>query len=509
MSPALPVSGLAVKSESPSPELRARSSVAELCEKYCVEAAHANQVAELALALFDGTYRLVGAPADDRRLLDAACRLHYLGYGEDPRRHARLGQEIVLREGLAGFTPAQRRDIAAAIGLHSPRGRSRLVPAAGGQPLESLRALRLAAYLRIADGLDYCHLQDATIVGIKPRKGVVLVRVHCRQFPPSVAIAARRSALWRDVFSQELSVVLAGGKARRSAGLLTKGIVVFEALRRLLFVHYRTMVVNLEGVLRYQDDEALHDIRIAIRKARTVLRGFRKPLESTSAHRLDVDLQRLNRALGQARDLDVWIAFLTSGPVKVRLAGNRNWHKFTGHQQELRRLQQVTVRRHLSGSAFTTLRTRFGRLLRVELPREIERVPAAPIEAAARRALAKQLRRAFRLAELRHARSPEKLHRLRIALRRVRYLSLVFRPVLGPAIDRLRSRTHAVERTLGDIRDTSLALTRIQQEGPPPPRLLVAELQRSHQRAVAKLERVWPRLDNPALLLRVRRALAS
>jgi len=283
--------------------------------------------------------------------------------------------------------------------------------------------------------------------------------------------------------------------------------VVFEAVRRLLFVHYRTIVVNLEGALRYENDEALHDIRIAIRKARTILRGFRKPLESTSALRLDGDLQQLNRALSLARDLDVWIAFLTSGPVKLRLAGNRNWHKFTGHQQELRRLQQATVRRHLSGSAFTSLRTRFGRLLRVELPREIERAPTVPIEAVARRVLAKQLRRAMKLAELRHARSPEKLHRLRISLRRVRYLSLCFRPVLGLAIDRLRSRTHAVERTLGDIRDTSLALARIQHEGPTPPRLLVSQLKRSNQSAVAKLERVWPQLDNPALLLRVRRAL--
>jgi hypothetical protein len=79
--------------------------------------------------------------------------------------------------------------------------------------------------------------------------------------------------------------------------------------------------------------------------------------------------------------------------------------------------------------------------------------------------------------------------------------------VLGPAIDRLRSRVHAVERTLGDIRDTSLALTRIQHEGPTPPRLLVLQLRRSHETAVAKLGRVWPRLADPALLLRVRRAL--
>jgi len=79
--------------------------------------------------------------------------------------------------------------------------------------------------------------------------------------------------------------------------------------------------------------------------------------------------------------------------------------------------------------------------------------------------------------------------------------------VLGPAIDRLRNRVHAVERVLGDIRDTSLTLRRIQHEGPTPPRLLVVQLRRSHETAVAKLERVWPRLEDPALLRRVRRAL--
>jgi len=496
-----------VKPESLSRNLRGRRSVAELGAIYRVEGAHTDQVAALALALFDATHRLVAAPADDRPLLDAACRLHDLGYGVDPRHHARIGQEIVLREGLAGFTPAQRRDIAAAIWLHSPQSRNRSAHSPAGRPLESLRALRLAAYLRIADGLDYCHLREATIVGVVPRDGGVRVRVRCGLFPSSVKIAARRSDLWRDVFSQDLRWVLVGGRSRRAAGLLTRGMGAREAVRRLLFVHYRTIVMNLEGALRYENDEALHEIRIAIRKARTVLRGFRKSIALASARRLDSDLRRLNRALGLARDLDVWIAFLTNGPVRLRLAGNRNWQKFTSHQQALRRLQQATVRRHLSGSAFTSLRTRFGRLLRIELPREIGRVPAVPIESLAGSVLAKQLRRAMRLAELRHARSPEKLHRLRIALRRVRYLSLCFRPVLGPAIDRLRNRTHAVERVLGDIRDTSLTLARIQHEGPTPPRLLMSQLKRSHQNALAKLDRVWPRLENPALLLRVRRAL--
>lgn len=490
-----------------SAEHRNKCSVEELDARYGIEGAHAGHVVALALALFDATHELVGAPADDRRLLAAACRLHDLGYAVNPRQHAQSGQEIVLRQGLDGFTLAQRRDIAAAIGLHSPRGRSHPARLRAGRRPESLRALRLAAYLRVADGLDYCHLQDATIDGIQLRTGGLRVMVHCGLFPQNVEVAARRSALWRDVFRLGLQLVLARDGSVRSGEVLARGLNVFEAVRRLLFLHYRTILMNLEGVLQAGDDEALHDLRIAIRKARAVLRGFRKVLAQTSAGRLEGDLQRLNRALGPARDLDVWIAFITSGSVKLRLAGNRNWDKFVGHQRDQRRLQQATVRRHLCGSAFTTLQTRFDRVLRIELPRATRHSPSAVVEGMARRMLAKYLRAALELAELRHAKSPEKLHRLRIALRRARYLSVFFFPVLGPAIDRLRKRAHAVERTLGDIRDTSLALTRIRDEGPSPPRLLVSQLRRSHRSAVARLDRVWPRLEDPALMRQVRRTL--
>ena len=101
---------------NPSPS---RLSVAELCAKHGNEDMHANHVTALALQLFDATRGLVGAPAGDRPLLEAACRLHDVGYSVNPRRHAQMGREIVRQEGLKGFTDAQREDIAAAIFLHS------------------------------------------------------------------------------------------------------------------------------------------------------------------------------------------------------------------------------------------------------------------------------------------------------------------------------------------------------------------------------------------------------
>ena len=282
-----------------------------------------------------------------------------------------------------------------------------------------------------------------------------------------------------------------------------------EAVRRLLFPEYRTILINVAGALQGEDDEALHQIRIAMRKARAVMRGFRKPLASTSARQLEDELQRINRALGLARDLDVWLAFLAHFPGQEQLRGARHWSGFVAHQRARRQLQQATVRRRLSGSALRTLRRRFDRLLRLELPRVIAQLPAVPLAPVARHLLEKHLRRALKLAKLRHATAPEDLHRLRIELRRVRFLGGFLAPVLGPAIDQLRKRAHAVERVLGDIRDSSLALTQIRNEGPVPPRLLVRQLRESQGDAVAQLDRVWPRLADPGFLRRVRRALRA
>jgi len=85
------------------------------------EQAHAAHVASLALSLFDATADFLDVPAEDRPLLEAACRLHEVGYGGSPRRHARAGYEIVRDERLEGFTSSALDDIAAAIYLH-PHG---------------------------------------------------------------------------------------------------------------------------------------------------------------------------------------------------------------------------------------------------------------------------------------------------------------------------------------------------------------------------------------------------
>ena len=482
-----------------------RSSIEELWARYGAEASHARHVADLALKLFDATRVFFGMPAEDRDRLEAACLLHDIAYGVDPRHHAELGGEIVRRAGVEGFTPADVRWIATLIRLHPAPLTFAAALARTTRLPESQRALYAAALLRIADALDYSHLQDASVISVRAMKRRIQVGVRSALFPLNVQFARRQSALWREAFPVDLDLrLLIGGPP---IPLLTSSLSFHEGVRRLLFLHYRTVLANVDGALAGTHDEALHDLRIALRRMRAVLRAFRGRLARTSAIRIDRDLQQLNRSLGIARDLDVWIGFFSKESVSAQFTGHRLWPKFVAHQIDLRRLQQATVRRQLHGARFAALQLRIGRFLRVELPALAASFPPVPLDRPARRALAKSLRRALELGHLRTSRSPEKVHRLRIALRRLRYLGAFFGPVLGRPVGKLSRRTHALERLLGQMRDADLVLARILQEGPTPPRLLVRQLERLRQVDAASVESSWSRFEDPQFILGLRAKL--
>ena len=482
----------------------ARFAIEELCFKFEVETSHGYHVASLALKLFDATHVVFGIPIEDRALLEAACLLHDVGYTLSPRDHAEVGARLVRAAKLPAFSPEQVTEIVTLIRLHPLSLKlEKARPIAKRLP-DPRRTLYAAALLRIADALDGCHLQDAAITSIRATSRRIRVGVSCAHFPQSVEAARHQASLWREAFPADIDLRLVGGGQPALVGPSTP---LYEAIRRLLYVHFKTLLINVDGALAAHGDEALHDLRIAIRRMRVVLRAFQEALVSTSGERIERDLQQMNRILGIARDLDVWIGFFSTESVSRQFTGHRLWKGFVAHQLELRRLQQATVRRQLHGARFNALRIRISRFLRIEIHRAASAVPETPVTGLARQVLRKSLRRAMELGHLRRSRSPEKLHRLRIALRRVRYLAGFFGPALGRPVRKLARRAHSLERVLGEMRDADLALARIVQEGPTPPRLLVRQLERLRQADSATLESAWGRIEEPPFLLGLHRLL--
>jgi exopolyphosphatase/guanosine-5'-triphosphate,3'-diphosphate pyrophosphatase len=131
---------------------------------------HAEQVALLSLSLFDQTREMHRLGEEERALLHAAAMLHDVGSFVSYNRHHKHSFYLLYHADLPGFTDRERELIATIARYHrrsSPKDRheefQRLTPE------ERIVVRRLAALLRVADGLDRGHRRHVRSVKVKQR----------------------------------------------------------------------------------------------------------------------------------------------------------------------------------------------------------------------------------------------------------------------------------------------------------------------------------------------------
>jgi exopolyphosphatase/guanosine-5'-triphosphate,3'-diphosphate pyrophosphatase len=131
---------------------------------------HAEQVALLSLSLFDQTRELHKLGEEERALLHAAAMLHDVGSFVSYNRHHKHTYYLLYHADLPGFTDRERELIATIARYHrrsTPKDRheefQRLTPE------ERIVVRRLAALLRVADGLDRGHRRHVRSVKVKQR----------------------------------------------------------------------------------------------------------------------------------------------------------------------------------------------------------------------------------------------------------------------------------------------------------------------------------------------------
>lgn len=101
----------------------------------------------------------------------------------------------------------------------------------------------------------------------------------------------------------------------------SQGIVSTFAARQVLPL-LEAFSQEIEGVKSGKDDEHLHRMRVASRRVRAALHTFRFCFTQKKYRKFNSDTRNITRALGQARDADVQIAFLKK--VRKRLAASRH-----------------------------------------------------------------------------------------------------------------------------------------------------------------------------------------
>lgn len=183
-----------------------RSSVQSLARRCSWPEAHSRHVARLALDLFDQTRELHHLDDDDRELLEYGALLHDIGEHVAHEGHDRHAAYLVHHGNLRGLTPAAISVLTGLVRWHrrgDPKPNDDLVGTL--DPDQRDRVRRLAAILRIADGLDRGRKQVVT--GVQVRLGPELVLLHIRSDgDPELELwgARRKRELFERTFSREV-----------------------------------------------------------------------------------------------------------------------------------------------------------------------------------------------------------------------------------------------------------------------------------------------------------------
>lgn len=196
-------------------EARERSIV-RFAERCHYEEPHARQVRRLALQLYDQLASRLGCEPGDREILADAALLHDVGYHISYERHHKHSYHLILHADLLGVTPQEQVAIANVARYHRGKPPKKTHENFGGLDRALRRRIaRLAALLRVADGLDRGHVGavDTVTVTCERRE----VRIAATAVPESGALrlelwgASRKSQLLAELLDAELTFVAPDG----------------------------------------------------------------------------------------------------------------------------------------------------------------------------------------------------------------------------------------------------------------------------------------------------------
>lgn len=184
---------------------------------------HLEQVRTLALSLHGRLAEALHSGPEDARLLEAAALLHDVGQLVSYRNHHKHSYQLISHADRLGLDSHDRALVAVISRYHRKRGPSRKHPEfVALSPDDQATVRRVAAILRVADGLDRGHTAavDRVTVTLSARR--CLIQVAPRTQNADVALEIWGATRKADVLAKALGrdVVIAGHpRGRRVAPL--------------------------------------------------------------------------------------------------------------------------------------------------------------------------------------------------------------------------------------------------------------------------------------------------
>jgi exopolyphosphatase / guanosine-5'-triphosphate,3'-diphosphate pyrophosphatase len=197
----------------PPPPARAQApdrieSVRQFARKCRSNERHCEHVGTLATALFDALRDGYALPPQGRDILRAAALLHDIGYLINHEQHHKHAYHLIMHGDLRGFSTREVELIANVARYHRRALPKKSHPNFARLDKGERRLVRrLAAILRLADGLDRAHAQTVRGVRCRVSDGFTRITVTAGR-NPSIELddAQRKAGLFQRAFKSDVTL---------------------------------------------------------------------------------------------------------------------------------------------------------------------------------------------------------------------------------------------------------------------------------------------------------------
>ena len=216
----------------------------------------------------------------------------------------------------------------------------------------------------------------------------------------------------------------------------------------------------LKNIYKGEDEEALHDTRVAIRRIRSILRELRRVYDTYYIDIVRNQLKSFFNITGDLRDLEVSIEILS----KLKIS-DTNLDAFTSYLNSLKEKEKSLRKEVIEKIDFKSLDDPAKTLQSLlNLPLKPEKDKSVEIFAFKK---ANKLRKsAIKMAVFVKEKiaDSELSHDFRILFKRLRYTVEFFKTVLPPTYVKIARTAKKMQSLLGDIHDYDVLLVAIKKE---------------------------------------------
>ena len=218
--------------------------------------------------------------------------------------------------------------------------------------------------------------------------------------------------------------------------------------------HVRWLVVHDPGARLGREPESLHQMRVATRQLRAILRAAKPLLVPEWADSLRDELRWLGRLLGPARDLDVQLAYFREESAALDARDRRPLTSFIAHLEAQRNNAQEVLLNELKSERYLGLIRRLQ-----QAPHDLPVVEST----VTLHDLAKQEFTKLRFAIRQAGDAPNNagIHKTRIRTKRARYAAELAESTVGKPATRFINKARVVQDILGMHQDAIQAETHI------------------------------------------------